>query len=169
MILFYIMFVINIVLYKNILNIVCYEELLKLHIYLNKMEWYLDFTTCMTFRVGDYVFGHLRVLCYRIATLTYNPDMFNNYADNYFNNKPNPELICTDESLLFFENKHKKDFACRMQKLASAYKFIANFFNVLARGFRFMYIHVSDFCKYVPYSLLIVIFFYELHCKEFYY
>jgi hypothetical protein len=155
---FHLKLFITLVLYRALLKSLFKEELNKLYLYINQFVWRMTFYKVMTFRLGDYIIGCLRVPCYRIATLTYKEDL---YIPGEL-----PEFIHEDEYSYFIDNKKVIRLILKGQDFAKQYLLIKKIFVIFAHILRFIHVYISEVNKQLPYFILGIIVILEIYNKE---
>jgi hypothetical protein len=161
----YILFVLCIFVYKIILEIFLLKEVLKCHLYLMQYDLYISLQSIMIFKVNDYILGRLWMICYRIATGTYYPELFSKDFDIWF-----PQMIHSLEHNYIVTNHYLKKIALWFMQLSSKWFVISYFFYLLARILKFLWWHNKhDLFKLTPYVIIITTLFYDLYNKELYY
>jgi hypothetical protein len=152
---------ITMALYKLLLDCLFHKELNKLVIYLTKFYSYNIFKKIMRYRMGEAIFGSLRVLCYRISTFTYKNEEY--IPGNL------PYYIHVNEYDYFLSTRRIQPLANKAQDLAEQYSIVQKCFAFLAYILRFIHIHISEVNKQLPYVVLGLVFLYELYNREFRY
>src|SRR3978361_241516 len=165
LILKYILFLLCILLYKVILEILFFKEVLKVHIYLNKYELYVKLQDVMDFEVNDYILKHLWILSYRIATLTYDPENFNKPFEEWFE-----QLIDSNEQSYHVTNYYMNSIALWCMDKCKKNSYLSHFFYLLACILKFLHWHNRNgVFKLLPYTFLLLTFFYDIYNRELYY
>lgn len=157
----YIKLGITIILYKILLDVLFGSEINKLYLYIIHNRWYWKYVRkLLSFRLGEYVIGCLRVPCYRIATFTYQGEYISGNL---------PQFIHNDELNYHIQNDIIIRIIKKMQDLAIQYRIIKELFAVLAYILRFFHIHINGINEHLPYLILFIIFVIEFQNKQFRY
>jgi hypothetical protein len=157
----YIQVIITIILYKALLNRLFIKELNKLYLLLRMgfLERLCRFL--LQLKIGQYVLGCLRFVCYRIGTLTYKENLYPLSSKESLEDIPNDAYE--------IHNKIFINIIYKVQEIARQSLVIKKFFRILAYILRFLHIHIAGFNTQLPYFTIMLIFFIELYNKEFKY
>jgi hypothetical protein len=158
----YIQIVISIILYKLLLDLLFKKEINKSYLYFMSFSWYNTFYTILNFKIAEYFLGCIRLVCYRIATLTYEEDM---YPLNTSRN-PSLEYIHNNEDEYVINNKTFINIMYKTQALARKYLIIKKLFIFIAYILRFLHVHITGLNQQLPYFILFMTFFIEFYNHE---
>lgn len=163
----YFLFICCLLFYKHLFKNLFYIEIIKLKIYISKNVTYNTIKDILLFPAWTYLCGFLWMLCYRIATLNFDPFLFDKDFDYWFEKQL--------DSL-----EHKYDFLYKnifIQKISSnciylsdKYSLIKNIFFVIAKIFKIFHRHAETNCfMFTHYTFFILLLLYELYYSELYY
>jgi hypothetical protein len=157
----YLMVFVTLMLYRTLIIMLFKKEVNKLYIYLQQLNWYYEVKNLIRFKLGNYIFGRLYLITYRIATLSYKESMFpiDIGGDDHY--------LLDDEADYVIYNKKVIGWAYKMKDLATDDFKIQKLFRILAYIFGFMFKHVSNLHRQVPYFIVIMIFLIDLYNQEF--
>lgn len=151
--------VITIIFYRSLLRSCFYNEVNKCYLYVDQDGFTYSLRTLLEYKPVEYAIGCLRLLFFRIATLTYKEDMYKVlFADL---------LIMEDESGYKIRNEKVVAWALDMMDLCRRFSFVRKIFRSLAYFFRFIHIHLEYIWSLLPYFILIMAFIIDLYNKEF--
>jgi hypothetical protein len=159
----YIKVCLTFILYKLLLDILFKHEINKFYLYFMSFSCYRTYREVIRFQIGEHLLGCIRLVCYRIATLTYKENMYPLGMYSGLN------YIHDDEYDYVIHNKAFINTILKVQEQARQYIIIRKFFIILAYILRFLHVHISGINHRLPYFILVMVFLFELYNKEFKY
>src|SRR3978361_168146 len=159
-----IIFVLMLYLYRKLIEILFYQSLLHLHIYLHRNKFYSFLIKSIALYTGEYILKHLWILCYRIATKTYNPDLFDQEFSKWYY-----QMIVSDEHNYIIKNDFIKNGAHWFSLLSHKYIIVSKVFYLLAYILKNILWHLDQKrFRLTHYTFLLLTALYDIYYHEIY-
>lgn len=163
----YLLFILCIIYYKNILNRLLFKYIIKLRIYLNQSNAYQNFRSILLYKFTSKLLGFLWCYFYRIASLTFGTIYWGDDSDVWFKQQIHDEEYTYKE---LYENKYIIIFANFCMFLVNQHNLISFIFYKMANLCRLLYaLNSNDFFKFLPYTLLAIALLYDVYNKQLHY
>jgi hypothetical protein len=160
-------FLLCLYLYKRLIQLLFYLDVIKFHIYLQQYKWYLLLIENISLYTLEYMLNHFWILCYRIGTRTFNPDLFNEEMYIWYD-----QMIWSQEFSYSIKNSSIKEIAFWLIKLSYKYTIITQVFNLLVSPLKFLAWHCDNAFKLLKltlYTFLALTLLYDFYCCKLHY
>lgn len=165
-------FILGFIFVKYLTMILFYEDVVKVKIYLAQFDFLFTIKRLFRSNPVERYLKFLAYISYRIATGTYNSELFKEEFDDWYNKQLDYSEVTLRE---FYENSYIKLFAEYCMYYAKKYKIIYKIFYTMAFVFNFLRnlchdgYSINGFFRYFIYPFFVIIIIIDIYNRQLYY